>query len=468
MINVEYKFNAFIDAAASDMVSALSRLVSIPSVRSESKPGCPFGENTVRVLNEMLSMAEKMGFTVNNVDNYVGTIDYYPDREPTLGIMCHLDVVPADGIGWNTPPYILTLSGGKLYGRGTMDDKGPAVAVLYAMYMLKQLGVKLKENVRLIVGTNEENGSGDIVYYRRKAKLPPRVFTPDATFPVINIEKGMIRGEFTREIVSEGEKSIVSLNAGTVVNAVPASAEAIVRGFDVAAVTAASEKAPQEVSYKVDQLDDAQVKITVTGVSAHASWPKSGKNALTALLVLLSNLKTDDATAKEFANITKVFSHGDVTGEKLGIVCSDEKSGALSFVHSVAKYDGKKYVGDFDIRFPLCESVDGIRTKIEKKVSKYGIDVKILSGVEPHEVDTDSPFIKELLDSYTAVTKKAGTCLAIGGGTYVHDIPGGVAFGAESRGESNNVHGANEHISLDKLKEITKIYATAVYRLCGK
>ena len=54
---------------------------------------------------------------------------------------------------------------GKIYGRGTADDKGPAIAALYAMRAVKELGIPVKKNVRLILGTDEECGSSDIRHY---------------------------------------------------------------------------------------------------------------------------------------------------------------------------------------------------------------------------------------------------------------------------------------------------------------
>ena len=186
----------YIDANLAKMTGTLSELVAIPSVRGKAVPGKPYGEECARVLEKMLSIASSFGFKTENHKNRVGTIDLYPEGEPTLGILCHLDVVPA-GSGWRTPPFSMFMSGGKLYGRGTMDDKGPAVCVLYAMKAIKDCGINLSQNVRFIVGTDEENGSSDLAWYKKQAKLPPRVFTPDGSYPVINIEKGMLRGEVT-------------------------------------------------------------------------------------------------------------------------------------------------------------------------------------------------------------------------------------------------------------------------------
>ena len=74
--------------------------------------------------------------------------------------------------------------------------------------------------------------------------------------------------------------------------------------------------------------------------------------------------------------------------------------------------------------------------------------------------------MQALLSVYTEMTNKPGYCIAIGGGTYVHEIPGGVAFGAEFKGEDAHIHGADEFISLENLITNAKIFAEAILRIC--
>lgn len=463
MIDAKLKIGKFIEDHTGDMITTLSTLVKIPSVGGEAEVGCPFGREPARVLAKFLEIAKKMGFTVHNHENYVGTVDFFDEGEPTLGILCHLDVVPV-GTGWNTPPFELTLNRGYLYGRGAIDDKGPAVSVLYAMYALKKLGVKLTQNVRFIVGTNEENGGSDLDYYAKKEALPPRLFTPDGSYPIINIEKGMIRGEFSLPIVSSGKKTVTSISGGEVVNAVPGTCSFILIGFEKAEVEAAARDI-DGVKFEIEEKDGA-LGVICRGKSSHASHPEGGKNAVTATLKLLSHLKTDDDTAAGFKKLSKLFAFGEYDGTSVGVKTSDEKSGALTFVHSIAAYDGKEYRGKFDIRFPVSSTVAGVREKIEKTLGKAGVGIVGFWGVEAHYVDEKSDFIKTLLETYEHVTGKKGRCIAIGGGTYVHGRAGGVAFGAEFLTDDNRMHGANERMSLDLFKMNTLMYAEAIIRLC--
>ena len=458
------KINKYIDDHVSEMINCLASLVAIPSVKAAPEGDMPYGKENARVLAKMLEMAKECGFTVTNHENYVGTVDMNPNLETQLGVLCHLDVVP-EGTGWKYPPYNLTLSGGKLYGRGASDDKGPAVAVLFALRALKECGCKLSKNVRMIVGTDEECGSSDLVYYRKKETLPPYVFTPDASYPVINLEKGRMPGKITKQISGNGEKTIVSVQGGVAVNAVPEKAVAVIKGFSSAEISAAKRFLPAGVTMEV-HTDGDLTRLTVNGKAAHASLPYIGKNSITALCRVLGALPADDESASLFETLSKLFVYGECDGASLGIHSQDEKSGALTFVFSMIQYENGALEGSFDIRFPICESVASVHEKLETALNHAGITLAEYKGVEPHYVDENSTFIKTLLDVYTEFTGNPGQCLAIGGGTYVHDIEGGVAFGAEFIGEDNHVHGADEYISLNHLVLNAKIFAEAILRLC--
>ena len=460
MNGAEIKIGKFVENYTGDMIRTLSELVKIPSVKGEPEPTFPFGREPARALAKFLDIAEGMGFTVKNHENYVGTIDFFPEGEPTLGILCHLDVVP-EGTGWHTPPYELTLKSGYLYGRGAIDDKGPAVSVLYAMYALKRLGVQLSQNVRLIVGTDEENGSGDLAYYRKKEALPSRLFTPDGSYPIINVEKGMIRGAFSAPIKSGDGLKIISLSGGTVINAVPGMCECRIGGYSADKVRSVS----AVIGARFDIEDkDGEVIVRTTGKSAHASKPDGGVNALTATLALLSMLDRNNETG--IGSVFRLFPFGETDGEHAGVKMSDDVSGALTLVHSVAECDENEYRGKFDIRFPVSSSVEKVRSALEAAFSKVGVEITNISGVEGHYVDENGDFIKTLLQTYEHISGKRGRCLAIGGGTYVHETEGGVAFGAEFLDDDNRMHSADERMSVDLFKMNTRMYAEAIIRLC--
>ena len=436
-----------IDAQKQDMLNSLNRVISIPSVKGEPLEDMPFGQNCANVLNEFLSIAESMGFITKNFDNYVGTIKFN-DNQEKLGILCHLDVVPVIAENWSYPPFSATLKDGKIFGRGAIDDKGPAIAVLYAMKTIKDLGIKLKTNIRFVVGCDEENGSSDLEYYATCESMPPNVFTPDGSYPCINIEKGMIRLSFSGKYQGD---LIKSLHGGTVINGVPAECYAIV-----------SKELPQAENITVQRVDNGY-KVKYTGLSAHASTPQLGNNAITGLLDYLNQF--DDSIA--ITGLSESFKHGDVNGKSLGIFTEDELSGKVTSVLSIISLEDNLIDCKLDIRFPLNTTKEDIISIATEKLQSYGYSVKVLLSENPHHTDENSDFIKTLLKIYTEETGNKPYCQAIGGGTYVHNIDGGVAFGAEFPNDENNMHGDDEFIKLDSLMLNCKMFARAIIDICG-
>lgn len=450
----------YIDEHCAEMINDLRKLAEIPSVMGDPQEGCPFGREPARALGTALELCQRYGLHTRNVDNYVGTADFFDHKDNYLGILCHMDVVP-EGIGWTFPPFAITEQDGRLYGRGAIDDKGPAVAALYALRAVKELGIPLEKNVRLILGTNEENGSGDLEYYTKIEQLPPLLVTPDGSYPIINIEKGMLRISLRAKINVPKEGMIIrSIISDGAVNAVPFTASAGIDGVDEGTFRGAAEGLDVDISAEGGVF-------TVTGKGAHASTPESGRNALTALLTIISRL--DKAGAyPQIAALAKLFPYGETDGASCGIKCSDDISGETTTVLSVCECDGGNILCRQDIRFPVCESCAGIVQKLKDTAEKHGFSVTADMESEPHHVPADSEFIRTLLDVYEDATGEKGYTVAIGGGTYVHDTAGGVAFGAEFPGDENNMHGTDEFIRTDALLMNAKIYAEAIIRLCGK
>lgn len=447
-----------------NMLNDLKSLIEIPSVRGEELPDAPFGEKCAEAVKCAEKMISGAGFKTKNTGNYVLTADL-GDDDPNLGILCHLDVVP-DGSGWTYPPYKLTLDGGRLYGRGTIDNKGPAIAAFYAMKAIKDLEIPLKKSVRLILGSDEENGSSDLEKYMKTEKLPPMLFTPDGDYPVINIEKGMARFSLSADIHQENcDRCVIKASGGKTINAVPAEAEALLKGVTEEEIISSS-KNLTDVSVTVENCGNGLCRVFVSGKNAHASTPKLGVNAVTALLTLLDKLNVQGEVYEKLSSLMTVFPHGETDGEHANVKVSDEISGALTLAFTVLEADESKVTAKLDIRFPVCENLDGVINKLKVKCEEIGFNAELLMGDEPHHVPADSEFVQTLLSVYEAETGDKGYCKAIGGGTYVHNTSGGVAFGAEFPGEVNNMHGADESISLDSLMKNAHIIAHAIIELC--
>ncbi len=462
---MKQKITEFIYSHREEMVDTIRQLVEIPSVKGESKPGAPFGKEPRRALDKMLEICRNMGFVTSCHDDVMGTADYSPAGNVALGILGHLDVVPAEPLNWSCPPYQLTRTDGKLLGRGVIDDKGPCVAALYALYCVKELGIPLKKGVRLLFGTDEENGSEDLEIYCRGNKLPPMVFTPDASFPLINIEKGMIRADILGDYQPG---SVVSFSGGSIPNAVPDKAEAVLRGIPYEEVRAVITANSTGAVLTVDMEPNGDITLHCSGRSAHASTPQTGVNAVTALIATLNRLPLRDGQQREIIRgLAEKFPFGETDGRSAALKVQDEKSGALTLTFSKFAMRDGKISGCIDIRYPVCVELEDVVAGLSAALEQAGVHYGRNMEEKPHIVPEDSEFVQKLLRVYSDVEGEPGHCIAIGGGTYVHTVDGGVAFGVERGDTDYHMHGNDEFITEEELLKDAVLFACAIVDICG-
>ena len=443
-----------------EMIKSISELVGVPSVRGEAKEGMPFGEKTAEVLELALKTADGFGFKTENHGGYVGTVDLN-GGDTELAILAHLDVVPA-GEGWDTDPYTVVEKDGKILGRGVSDDKGPAVAALYAMKAVRELDLPVSKNCRLILGTDEECGSSDLKYYFSKNPYPKYAFTPDANFPVTNGEKGRFTKSFYRTVdFSDCEKYIKSFNAGEAKNAVPTFAKAELVGVSTAEFEAAADNAKFTGA---DFSFDGET-VVCTGTAAHASLPENGNNPITALIELLSNIEFDEKCSDFVADLKALFPHGKYSGEAFGVEMSD-MLGSLTLTLDIISFEDGNFEGCFDTRTPMSATKENCADVIAAKLEAHGFAIENTEMIRAHYVDESSDFIKTLLRAYEDYSGDKGECISMGGGTYVHNIENGVAFGAISRDTVTNMHGANEFMPIDDLLTAAAIFTDVIAEIC--
>lgn len=465
---MQQRINEYFAGKEDQLIEAVSRLVRIDSTIGEAQPGKPFGPGPAAALEEMLKLSAELGLPGENLEGYVGTVDLN-DQETALHILGHLDVVDA-GEGWTmTQPFEPKLVDGLLYGRGTDDDKGPMVAALLAMKAVKDLGIPLKKNVRMILGTDEETGFRDITWYYDRHPYAPYTISPDADFPIINIEKGHYQPTFSASWDQETAlPRVTSLTGGPRLNMVPPKANALVAGLSVEDIQAVIPTLGLEdvISFTLTQQEGG-VHILAAGQGAHGSTPEEGHNAQTALVTLLAALPLADCPSTQtIRTLQEIFPHGDFTGKALGIAQSDELSGHLSLAFTLITLNGTGFEGRFDSRTPLCANDENTRLVTEAAMAKAGWTVK--GEIDPpHHVPADSPFIQTLAKCYEMYSGRKSQCLAIGGGTYVHHIPGGVAYGASMPGFVSNLHGPDERVNVADLLTAAKIFTQVIIELCA-
>lgn len=460
----------YLKAHETDIINDVSRLVRIKSDREEAKPGKPYGEGPAAAVAEAVKMFEEHGFSAKNYDNYVCTADLN-DGPKALDILAHLDVVPVTD-GWTvTKPFEPLVLDGKLYGRGACDDKGPAVAALWAMKAVRELGIPVTKNCRLILGSDEECGSSDIEAYYKVEEEAPMTFSPDADWPIINIEKGGFAGDVSASW-EETKKTprVTAFQCGTKINVVPGTATCTILGISPSDLTAYINAVSPETgcTYAAEDIGNCYTKVTATGRSCHASTPHMGTNALTGLLELIDMLPLADVpSTRALSAMALSFPHGDLCGEAIGIDLSDEISGKITLALSMMTLDETHLQAYFDSRCPICSTEENTVKPAIAFLGRHGLTLKDGPFRPYHHVSGESDFVKTLLAAYTDVTGKPGYCKAIGGGTYVHHLKNGVAFGCDNEDVDTHMHGDDEFIELTNLFNASLIYALSIADLCA-
>ena len=443
------------------IVRDLGRLVAVPSVCGPAGEGVPFGKESARALGTILGMAQELGLAVGNVGNYAGHAEYGQGSE-TAAVVTHVDVVPA-GTGWETDPFTLTRKGSLLFGRGTADDKGAAVVALYCLKALKEEKVVGKRKIRAIFGAGEEIASNDLAMYFSQEPMPVMAFTPDSEYGICNREKGIMRVNFS----GGGKPSPVvrSFTAGTVVNAVPDSAEAVLACSAEKAAGLAKNAEGAEGDFQVTVLPGG-AKAVSKGRASHAMQPQAGFNAATHLIRLLAQTFSPEELGDFFRFLDRTIGT-ETDGASLGVRQSDEPSGPLTLNLGIVRAGGDGARAAVDIRYPVTADGEKIFSEIRSRAAQAGFSAKLFNESKPLYLPAQSPLISLLQGAYHDVTGGAAELYATGGGTYARAIPGSaVAFGPFFPGEGDRrLHNSNENIDLEKFLLHAQVCLEAVYRM---
>lgn len=454
-------------ARKEDFLTDLISLLKIDSVRDDSQAtdDAPVGPGPKKALEAFLALGERDGFITKNVDSLAGHIEY-GDGDETLGVLAHVDVVPV-GTGWETDPFDPVIKDGCIYARGSSDDKGPGMAAYYALKIIKELGLPVSKRIRFIIGTDEESGWMCMDRYFEVEEKPDFGFSPDAEFPIINGEKGILTEYINTQGTTEGGKNtLISFDAGLRENMVPQDATVIFKSEEAEKIEKDFydfiETAPVTGTVSVE---DNQVTIEVNGKAAHAMEPRGGVNAATYLAVFL-NRYSFGGDAKAFLEMTAEFFHDDSRAEKLGLNHVDEVMGDLTMnpgVFTFTPQDGGMIALNF--RFPKGVSVESIEIELDKKLSHYGVTLGRGKEQLPHYVSAEDPLVQTLLNVYAKQTGLEAHEQTIGGGTYGRLFERGVAYGAMFPDSVDTMHQANEFMAIDDLMNAMSIYAEAIYEL---
>ncbi|MFC7373315.1 dipeptidase PepV [Fictibacillus iocasae] len=447
-----------------ELLHDTQKLLQIKSLLDEEKKseGAPFGPNVKEALDFMLNLGEKSGMTAKNLDGFAGHLEI-GEGEDLIGILCHVDVVP-EGDGWSVDPFGGEIKDGKIFARGAIDDKGPTMAAFYGMKIIQELKLPLSKRVRMIIGADEESDWRCVDHYFKHEEMPIMGFAPDADFPIINAEKGIIDVLLTKP-VSDGGEGLLSFISGRRLNMVPDAAEASVTVSDSGIVIDDFMSfLSQEKLHGKGEIRGDVVHLLLEGVSAHGSTPEEGVNAGTMLAAFLSRFSFDGAGG-EFLQLISEGLNGDHYGLHLGISAEDEASGKLTVNPGIMEYSKEKATVGLNIRFPVTHKGEQTIHQLEESVKEAGWAVTVKENKAPNYVEESHVLIQTLKKVYKEQTGKEGELIAIGGGTYARALNSGVAFGALFPGRKDVAHQKDEHMFVEDLFEAAAIYAHAIYEL---
>ncbi len=454
---MDRKVYELIDSYRDEFTGTLRRWIRTPSVKGEAAENAPFGVDIRKMLDTAMADARGMGFPVRDFDGYACDVTL-GDVEEKIAVLGHLDVVPV-GDGWTKPPFGAVIENGRMYGRGTNDDKGPSLAALFAMRAVRDAGIPLKKSVRLILGCDEESDWEDMEYYGAHEKIPDVGFSPDAMFPMINTEKGMLVLEL-RAKAAEGGLKVLELSAGSRINVIPGECRALVEGGEEILRKTEAYAAKTGLPYSAE-LTERGVMLTATGVPGHSAYPEGRRNAIGMMLLLLKELGAEGPAAV-LADAVGLESDGG----SLGCACSDEVSGPLTCNMGILRLENGEWYATLDMRCPVTADQEKLRAEAE--ASLPGFAVAVMVRKQPHHVPADSELVTELLAAYEEETGLEGKPMSTGGGTYAKVLKQGVAFGALFPDEEDLAHQADEYADISRLMTAMKIYANAMVRLAAE
>lgn len=435
------------------LIESLRQNIRIPSTEGAPEHGAPFGKAVAEALDHALATASGLGLRTQNMEGYVGLIEH-GEGEEMLGVICHMDVVP-EGTGWEHGPYSADVENGILYGRGTLDDKGPAFAAIYALAAIKEAGIPLRRRIRVILGTNEETGWGCMNYYRAHGEAPTLGFTPDGEYPVVHSEKGILHTTFEKKFPSR-----IRMKAGTRPNVVPGRCEVFVPVTEAELRLAVDRAALDGFTFEVAPAEGG-AELTVIGLDAHASMPETGRNSIQAAVAVMSHLRLEGEDAAVVDTLSEALGMG-LHGESMGLDATDA-SGRLTLNPGVMDWD-ENGVNAFkiDVRHPISLSKEDVKAA---EISALKMELVHEHAQDGLYVPADSELVSKLLDVYAERTGRRPAPLAIGGGTYARAFKNVVAFGCEIPGHPSPVHMPNEFISIEDLMFDAHMIADAMLAL---
>lgn len=442
-----------------ELLDDTREIIRIPSIEGEPAPNAPFGVECRRALDLTLAKCSQFGFKTTDLEGYLGYAEI-GSGERLILVLGHLDVVPV-GPGWHFDPFGAEISDGYIYGRGTTDDKGPAIAALYAARAIKECFPELNARIRVAFGCNEESGFKCVQRYVKTEEEPTFGIAPDAMWPLCHAEKGISNITLTAPIPG-GDFALVALSGGQRPNIVIDKCEAeVLVAQSVRSIVEAklAEKWDNNVSF---EWSGEILKLTAVGKAAHGATPHLGDSAATRMFRVLAEIcPTEVAGWFEL-----LMGSAQISGAGIGISGYDEVSHELTCNLGVVTCDNGKIKLLYNIRYPVTWSFEELRSRLDKWVISIGrgFAVDSMSDSKALYFPLDHPLVSTICDVVTEETSETTPPGTMGGGTYARAVANTVAIGTCWEGDGK-AHETDERIKVENLFRASRIYAHILYRL---
>lgn len=469
---MEHHLKSLVNSYKNEMIKVLQEYIRIKSVSQAEtdNQADKQGETGVQdALNYLLDLGSRLGFKSVNIDNLGGLIEFGEGKE-TIGIIVHADTVP-EGEGWTFPPFEGQIQNGRIFGRGAIDNKGPTISALYAMKAVKDSGVTAGKKVQMIICLDEEISWNLTTELLKKIKQPEFSFIPDSRFPLINAEKGLLWVELKKDFNPSAGSGIKlkSLKGGDSLNMVPSYCEAVLEAPPDrhSAIREKLQVFQNSTGFNLEmQPESSALRLISRGKSVHASCCSEGKNAVSQMLLFLSEL---EITAEDQQKFIKAYAEKigmDCNGESLGCSFRDEITGELTFNPAQIVLDKSSVSLKIDIRVPASCGLDTLLSRLREGTRDFDCKLEILDSLPPINVPENSEYVQTLLEVYRNFTgeKKARPC-GIGGTTLAKVFKNAVAFGPLFPGMEKTEHQPDEYMEIDHLVRCAQLYAQALYVL---
>ncbi|MBV6371293.1 hypothetical protein IGJ74_000464 [Enterococcus sp. AZ009] len=426
---------ASIEANWSEFLTLLSEVMQIASVKGEPAPHAPYGKGPREVLAYVMEKSAAYGFQTTVIDDAIGYAHWGPTDTDYIGVLGHLDVVPA-GSGWSYPPFALTEKDGNFYGRGILDNKGPIISCLFAMKLLKDLGHQPQLPLRIIFGTDEESGMSDIPHYLA-AEQPPRFgFTPDCKYPVVYGERGVVNVQLDFPLPAQEQQLLAAFSGDQFRDHVP----------DHLSVTIGSQS------------------FEALGKRSPSNAPELGDNAITKLAQQAApQLAATPSLQAALQWIAQSF-HQQHYGEGVDLVLEDADSGKLILAPVVLQKSASGLALEVAFRYPVSVTEEQVLAGVQKALPE-GASLTILRSIPGFCRSKDAPEIQTLSTIYHQVTGNDPTPVTTTGATYARKMPNILAFGPSFPGQKGIAHNQDEYMAVADLRMNLEIYLRSLQAL---